>query len=196
MCVYTAAWGQHSAKKKKNQVSLGSVIAQVASSLPFSHLTPTVNQSEIRKGHLLLTWSPGWQGRSCHQGHRSSWGVSCGSLPRHGCFRRRCYARCATKAKHNILLQWTMMKFWQIDLKERIRYLPGEVHLLCLECLQQIQWNSKNRVTLQWAKSGKNSLKISCGFIATQNIGSQVSVSKATQDAFCSSLRGGCGSTG
>lgn len=181
--------------KKKNQVSLVSVIAQVAKSLPFSHLTPTVNQSEIRKGHLLLTWSPGWQGRSCHQGHQSSWGVSCGSLPHRGCFRHRCYGRCATKAEHNILLQLTMMKFWQIDLKERIRYLPGEVHLLCLDCLQQIQWKSKLLVT---------SLKISCGFIATQNIGcqqgsvqeSQVSVSKATQDGFCSSMRGGCGSTG
>lgn len=149
-------------KKKKNQVSLVCVSAQVAASLPFSHLTPTVNQSEIRKGHLLLTWSPGWQGRSCHQGHRSSWAVSCGSLPRRGCFPHRCYGRCATKVKHNILLQWNMMNFWQIDLKERIRYLPGEVHLLCLECLQQIQWKSKNRVTLQWAKSGKNQLWIYC----------------------------------
>lgn len=71
---------------------------------PFSHIythphtqNSAFSLSEVRKGSPLLTWSPGWQGRSCHQGHRSSWGVSCGSLPRHGCFHCCCCGRYAAE---------------------------------------------------------------------------------------------------
>lgn len=67
----------------------------------------TVGQSEVRKGSPLLTWSPGWQGRSCHRGHRSSWGVSCGSSLRRGCFRCCCCGRYAAgRHLHIILFKW------------------------------------------------------------------------------------------
>lgn len=87
LCHDTAVWCHHRIKITALSVSSSYLL------FPFTHThthTYTVSQSEVRKGSPLLTWSPGWQGRSCHRGHRSSWGVSCGSSHLPGCFHCRC----------------------------------------------------------------------------------------------------------
>lgn len=107
VCVCTArlSWGRHRTKITLLSVTVQFLLSAVAGLLnitcfPFTHTcthTHTVSQSEVRKGSPLLTWSPGWQGRSCHRGHQSSWGVSCGSSLHLGCFRCCCCVRCAAK---------------------------------------------------------------------------------------------------
>lgn len=92
------------------QVSLSQLTSScVLSLLSQRHLLSashvhTNSKSEVRKGSPLLTWSPGWRGRSCRQGHRSSWGVSCGSWLHRGCFRCCCCGRYAANKIYIYLL--------------------------------------------------------------------------------------------
>lgn len=112
----------------------------------------TNSKSEVRKGSPLLTWSPGWQGRSCRQGHQSSWGVSCGSWLHRGCFRCCCCGRYAANKIHLSLFiflfqeaaKWAFVSFCYFS--KMIRLLPGEIHLLYLGFLKDKNKNAESGV--------------------------------------------------